>query len=83
VETLFSNTISQQVDGAYFWVRLPNGTQMVAQLDIKIHFSFGRRVLASVLGHPELEDWKACVQAKLIEEKITKSLRDEFKKYAI
>jgi len=77
------DSLTKQVDGAYFWVRLPDGTQMVAQLDNKIPFSFGRRVLASVLGHPEWEDWKACVQAKLIEEKITKSLRDEFKKYSI
>jgi len=72
-------SLAKQVDGAYFWVRLPDGTQMVALLQDKIPFSFGRRVLASVFGQPELEDWKACVQAKLIEDKITKQLRDTIK----
>uniref|UniRef100_A0A6B2L1L9 Cwf19-like C-terminal domain-containing protein n=1 Tax=Arcella intermedia TaxID=1963864 RepID=A0A6B2L1L9_9EUKA len=71
----------KQIDGSYFWVRLPDGSQIIARLEKKIPFSFGRRAIASLLGHPELEDWKSCVQPKQEEEKMTMQLREGFKQY--
>jgi len=67
----------------FFWVRLPDGKQLVAAFDHKIPFSFGRRVLCYLWGNLELENWKNCILPKPQEDKITKALREELKTYLI
>jgi len=65
----------------YFWVKLPDGKQLLTSFEHKIPFSFGRRVLCYLWGNPELENWKACVLPIPQEDKITKSLRESLEQY--
>lgn len=67
----------------YFWAHLPNGKHWVAVIegDIRFPFSFGRRVIARVMGQERLEDWKQCVQSKNEEEDLAKELREALTPY--
>jgi len=76
---LVSKLREASLQSPYFWVHLPNDTHLVTTIDTggdaHFPFSFGRRVLAKVLGDDRLENWKSCVVAKGAEEAMAKDLR--------
>eukprot|EP01128_Nolandella_sp_AFSM9_P000420 TRINITY_DN10580_c0_g1_i1.p1 TRINITY_DN10580_c0_g1~~TRINITY_DN10580_c0_g1_i1.p1 ORF type:complete len:544 (+),score=109.59 TRINITY_DN10580_c0_g1_i1:3-1634(+) len=63
----------------YIYVHFPDGTEAVASLeDLRVPFSFGRLVLAKLMGNMRLEDWKKCILREKEEEKVTLGLREKF-----
>ena len=60
----------------YFWFQLPDKTKFIAApLPPRFPFTFGRAVVAGLLGRPEATDWKACVGSREAEEAMTESLK--------
>ncbi|CAO3622360.1 unnamed protein product [Mucor hiemalis] len=67
----------------YFRMELPNGQSLVHLLRPKERFNlqFGRLVIASVLGSPEREDWKACSQTEEEEKACAAQFKEAFKPF--
>jgi len=65
----------------YFWLQLPGDVHLVGVIEERFPFSFGRRVVATVLEHPQLEDWKNCVQPQEKETAITDQIRTDFQPF--
>ncbi|KAI8142700.1 CwfJ C-terminus 1-domain-containing protein-like protein [Fennellomyces sp. T-0311] len=67
----------------YFKLDLPNGKSLVHIIQPRERFNlqFGRLVASKVLGHPEREDWKTCMQTGDEERNDTNAFKEAFKKY--
>jgi hypothetical protein len=70
-------------NGPYIWVDIPHmNCNLIGPIEKeRFPFSFVRRAIVNAMGHPELEDWKRCVQSKINEEKNAKSIRGEIEQF--
>jgi hypothetical protein len=70
-------------NSSYIWIHIPHDTvHLIGAIEReKFPHSFFRRAVCNAIDHPELEDWKRCVQHKREEEKSAKALREELTKY--
>eukprot|EP01126_Amoeba_proteus_P066867 TRINITY_DN975_c0_g1_i1.p1 TRINITY_DN975_c0_g1~~TRINITY_DN975_c0_g1_i1.p1 ORF type:complete len:458 (-),score=104.35 TRINITY_DN975_c0_g1_i1:18-1391(-) len=70
----------------YFWLSIsdsenPNRHVAAVLEGEKFPFSFGRRVIARMLGQPGLEDWRGCVLRLEEEKEQAKNFQEELKLY--
>ncbi|KAI8047575.1 CwfJ C-terminus 1-domain-containing protein-like protein [Gilbertella persicaria] len=67
----------------YFKLDLPNGQSLVHVIQPRERFNlqFGRLVVATVLGLPEREDWKACSETEEEEKENATLFKEAFKAY--
>ncbi|KAI9487667.1 MAG: CwfJ C-terminus 1-domain-containing protein-like protein [Benjaminiella poitrasii] len=67
----------------YFKIELPNGKSLFHLLDFRerINLQFGRLVIAKLLGFPEREDWKACMQTEDEEKADAEHFKAAFKPF--
>ncbi|KAI7885473.1 CwfJ C-terminus 1-domain-containing protein-like protein [Mucor mucedo] len=75
--------VPQNVEIPYFRMELPNGKSLVHLLRPKERFNleFGRLIIANVLGTPERESWKACVQTEEEEKACAAAFKEAFKPF--
>lgn len=68
---------------SFFKIELPNGKSLVHIIRPKEYFNlqFGRCITATVLGHPEREDWKSCNQTEQEERRDAILFKEAFKSF--
>ncbi|CAD7695123.1 unnamed protein product [Ostreobium quekettii] len=72
-------------DEEYFAILLPDGSRMVQPLmrDQRLPLTFGREVLAKLLGKPQLADWRKCTMSEEEEKVRAAKFREMFEKYDV
>ncbi|KAF9202808.1 hypothetical protein BGZ59_001971 [Podila verticillata] len=80
---MWQDHVPSNPQDSFFKVELPSGKLLVCPVPgrVKVDAQFGRKVIATAMGHPSRADWKSCAKTSDEERKDTQAFKNAFKAY--